>query len=426
MLSKRLWFFFAVFVLYATSIPFDFDVNTSNAAGRFDRISLNPFISPQTQEPVSITDSVQNVLLFVPFGALGVAALAGMRGFGFAKLLLITVSGALLSATVETVQLFLPSRIASVADLATNTTGTVLGAVAVLLVWPTTARTLRRLAAAGAIDRRTFYPMMVALGVVCIAAWEPFDVALDVGGSGRKVRDLILEPLRFSILKDEGIAILHYGLLTAAVCSWLDARRAPRPEVTGVWIVAIVALTLEGSQVVIDSRVPNLQDAAFRVAAVVLGAWGWTAWRRSHESQAWLIGLGVLTGLAAVMDGWSPFEIAAERRAVGWVPLVGYYRNNWFPAVSEAVEMMLLYLPLGFCLALYTGRAVGITLVLAVLTASPIEYFQGWFVERVPGVTDVGLAVLGGWLGAKLGGDGAQAFQAWIQQPRARVLARSS
>ena len=68
-------------------------------------------------------DAILNVLLFVPFGA-GLA-LAGVR-FRWAILVVI-----LLSACVETAQLFIPGRDTSLGDLATNTIG---GALAYTLV----------------------------------------------------------------------------------------------------------------------------------------------------------------------------------------------------------------------------------------------------------------------------------------------------
>jgi len=71
------------------------------------------------------SDLVMNVLMFVPFGF--VYQLTRPRGAppGWPR---VVILGAALSATIETVQLFSPTRYTSLLDLATNTAGAALGA----------------------------------------------------------------------------------------------------------------------------------------------------------------------------------------------------------------------------------------------------------------------------------------------------------
>jgi VanZ family protein len=65
-----------------------------------------------------------NVVLFVPFSLLGLLIWPSRRVLGW------TAAGALLSATIELVQLvFLPHRFATVSDVVANTTGALLGAL---------------------------------------------------------------------------------------------------------------------------------------------------------------------------------------------------------------------------------------------------------------------------------------------------------
>ena len=73
-------------------------------------------------------DLIVNALGYAPLGALAVLALhPHVRGA--AALALVTIAGVLLSGAIEALQTFLPSRIASWLDLATNSAGALLGAL---------------------------------------------------------------------------------------------------------------------------------------------------------------------------------------------------------------------------------------------------------------------------------------------------------
>lgn len=72
-------------------------------------------------------DLVTNVFAYLPLGFLWVPALQGHVRRGWAVLLTILL-GLMLSGLLETLQNFLPSRVASNVDLATNVLGTMLGA----------------------------------------------------------------------------------------------------------------------------------------------------------------------------------------------------------------------------------------------------------------------------------------------------------
>ena len=66
-------------------------------------------------------DFLRNILLFVPFGM--------ALGWGPMPLRKIVVAGALLTASVEIAQLFIPGRDSSLSDVVSNTLGTFLGAI---------------------------------------------------------------------------------------------------------------------------------------------------------------------------------------------------------------------------------------------------------------------------------------------------------
>lgn len=116
-------------VLIATLAPFNFTPND---------LSFQAIVHSFFSHPSSLNDLVENIILFLPFG-FGLAGLIRQKGFnGLGTVLIGAVVSSALSLTVETLQVFLPSRSSSVIDICTNTTGGFLGAIA-FLIWQATA-----------------------------------------------------------------------------------------------------------------------------------------------------------------------------------------------------------------------------------------------------------------------------------------------
>ena len=91
---------------------------------------LSPWAYLTAPVPRYVTrfDVAINVLAFVPFGAVGVLALHP-RWRGPLAVLLASGAGIALSALIEGLQTYLPTRVSSNIDLLTNSVGTVLGAL---------------------------------------------------------------------------------------------------------------------------------------------------------------------------------------------------------------------------------------------------------------------------------------------------------
>ena len=75
-----LWLIFCGFVVYGTTIPFDFSSGTLHA--KISAINWIPFIDRDEGGLASISDMVQNVILFLPFGVLATFRSSG--GWGWA------------------------------------------------------------------------------------------------------------------------------------------------------------------------------------------------------------------------------------------------------------------------------------------------------------------------------------------------------
>lgn len=343
---------------------------------------------------------------------LGVLARDPARRLGWQRILIVTALGAALSLAVETLQLFMANRVTSVADVVTNTIGTAIGAIAAERGIRLTRSWLRRLRAAGLIDEHAFYPMMVAAIVVCLSAWQPFDVTIEVGTLVSKIKLLQADLWQFTVPNDEGVGFVQFALFAAAICLWLVALRRPAPA-TRAWLVAsTLALGLEASQFLITSRMPGLQDMFVHIAGAAIGAGLWRSGVFRRRPYALLVVVSLAVGAGAAMQMLSPFTFASAHRPFRWLPFLGYYEHTSFETLSHVIELILICFPMGFCAArvLPPRRAVAWSIAIAAVLAVPIEYFQGWVIGRYPDVTDIIFSGVGAWLGAWAGGFGPVAF----------------
>jgi glycopeptide antibiotics resistance protein len=390
---------YALFVLYGCTIPFRFAGGVEQAADKFHHVPLSVWIDPETGRRPSIPDTVQNVLLFVPFGALGL--LAGRRR-GLSRVLIVTGLGACLSVVVEAVQLFTTDRVTSVNDVATNTVGTLAGATAAVAARTAAAGVFSRLQRAGWTGVPELYPASVLATLIVVTFWQPFDVTLDVSTVVGKVRALVADPLQFTGLRDEGLIFLVAALFSMSVAAYLRAIGSLRPALGGIVVGAVACMFLESIQLFITSRMPGLWDAGVGVAGSLAGVTLWNVRAsRAANGLRWGV-LALVTATAAACVMLSPFQFSSTYHSFGWFPFHGYYVRTTFEALSHVIEQLVLYFPLGFLVA-YPGRPtaglVRRALVATLAIAGPIEYLQGWVDGRYPDVTDVGIALLGAALG---------------------------
>ncbi|VWC37018.1 VanZ family protein [Burkholderia lata] len=139
-LARQAFAAYAALIVYASLYPFEGWV--SLGIGPFD------YLFAPMQRYVTAFDVVTNVLGYLPFGALAVLALHP-RWRGVAATLIAAGLGVLLSGSMEALQTYLPTRVASNLDLAANALGALLGAA---LVAPATGALLDR----GALRRLRF------------------------------------------------------------------------------------------------------------------------------------------------------------------------------------------------------------------------------------------------------------------------------
>jgi glycopeptide antibiotics resistance protein len=421
-LNTALWILFALFIVYGTTIPFNFSSTPGWAAQKLAHVPLNPFVAADTGRRISIPDFVQNVLLFLPFGVLGALRLRSPSRSRLTTLVVVCGLGAALSLGIEALQLLTVDRTSSTSDIMANTLGALLGVIGAQLGENAWGLAWKTLSLTGVLEQPSSYAALVAAIVLCAAAWQPFDATLEVGSIAPRLRALMSDPWQAGPLTDEGIAAVQYALFAWVTSNLFVEMRLRRSVLAVATIGVLAAFGLEASQIIIGSRMPSVEDASVRAAAVIAGLALWRATRGWHRPGIWFAALVVGVAVGAAMQMLTPFEVSPAYHSFGWFPFFGYYEHTTFEAVSHVFEILLLYFPLGFCACQVIRSRAHATVVSVALTlaiAGPVEYAQGWFVGRYPDVTDVALSVVAVIFGVLAGSYGASLIAARV--PAGRV-----
>ena len=122
----------------------------------------------------------------------------------------------------------------------------------------------------------------------------------------------------------------------------------------------------------------------------------------------------IATGISAAIFSLSPFQLAAQEKTMNRFPFLSYYERIIFIALSNFIESMLIFFPMGFALQYFNNsrQTYLAILFLTLLISFPLEYSQQWIVGRYPDITDVLGALVGALAGAMVCHSGWGGIQA--------------
>lgn len=238
----------ALFILYGSSGPW---------AGEVSRAAELPGIS--------LPDIAQNLLLYVPFGLLGVWALRGVRLRPRALFLSLTALGLAYSAVMELLQMLLADRIASPLDVVANVAGTIIGALLAAPVEQAGVMATGQIRRTGLFSTPASYVLVVLLATIVMAAWYPFDITLDISTLSERTlalrRDPWLRPVASELWMQGG----QYCLL-AAITVFCLPKLAKWAAPLAIVFAGVVAVVVDLGQLGMGSQPIGL--AAFAAQAV--------------------------------------------------------------------------------------------------------------------------------------------------------------
>jgi glycopeptide antibiotics resistance protein len=390
----------AAFIVYGTTIPFRFLANRRLVVARWHRMTWNPLFPMADGRRIRIPDAAQNILLFVPFGIFAAGALP--RGTSSRRRVIVaTAAGTALSVGVEGLQLMDVGRTASFGDVVCNTCGAALGAFASPPVLEALARSVRRLKQLGALDAPTTFPVLIGVALVCLAAWAPFDVTLDVGIGLRKLAALGRDPWQADGPAREAAQLLRFVVLTLLTASWLKDLGIRRPHAVAMSACGLLAAFLELSQILIESRMPGLADVSMNLAGVAAGGLLFQFLGGAPSLDLWVVPFAAAIWLTAAVPMLSPTRSSTTSQPF-WALWFEYPRyTRFFP--RHIFDLFVLCFPLGFVLAITVKRAARLYLVAiaaAVVCGGLLAVLARSMRAGNPTILDVAIVVLGSIAGA--------------------------
>jgi glycopeptide antibiotics resistance protein len=369
---------------------------------------LQPVVSGR-----DFVDAVRNVVLFAGWGAVWVAT--APPGAGMPMLRNAVITGAALSALVETVQFFSDARHASVLDVLSNTAGAVGGAVVVVII-VVFARVGR--------GRRSFVGIpaaLIAVPYACVVLLEAFGSQFRQERLPRMAGGPITRLLAAIDWIDPGsiAAVPWFDLVLFApagallVAMLFEFRRGYRAAALAVAVLGSFAMIAAEFARGAAGYVIAWGPAVAHAAGLALGGWAaalalpslTVRLRGAQRPRAFLAAYGVL--LAAWF--WRPFypefalaDVTRKLTLARFIPLHAYLeRVDLFTAIDVLISF-LLFLPVGALLAVWPLRVQGALrgLLPGLYLAALVEVAQIALAGRWFDITDMlvhAAAVALGW-----------------------------
>lgn len=425
---------FVAFAVYGSLVPLNFQpLPLAEAWTRFRDI---PFLHLSI---ASRADWVANIVLFVPIGYCGLAALtcdrASKRRAGL--LATLVIAGCVsLSVALEFTQVWFPPRTVSQNDIVAESLGSIFGVLLWLGVGGMSTAWLRSFTESRGPRERLDWLLQAYLVGICLYSLFPLDVTIAPGELWQKYKEGKLQAVPFAGFRMNGaglfeaasaiILFLPIGMFAATAL--LPPRHRPR-SFGQSWLIGMgIATAIELAQVFVYSRFSDTTHLIYAAIGVAVGA----SWRRrqatrsgqnrplsafSRPCQA-AMWLGAAVGYSALLAVFFllPFQTITDPNVINerWqgffgVPLTTLYWGSEFNAVTQVLRKGLLFAPLGVAtvrLADLIGSSkcahvmvsFGSTISIFVL-AFGIEFGQIWRDTTTANFTDVMLCTFGALAG---------------------------
>jgi glycopeptide antibiotics resistance protein len=396
---------YVVILLLATLTPFTYNSDPGEVAMRFAR-AFKPYVGG-----MDVIDGARNVVLFAGWGTVWALTAAGNAT---RVTLNATWTGALISISVEAMQLLASNRKSSILDVTTNTAGSFLGALGlILLIF--LARERR-----GARSFVGIPTMLFAASYTAATFFEAFSplfrqsvVSGAYGGPFERLRIALAaipaQPLLDVTWSDLLIFTPAGAFLVAALNeAGLSYRAAMWRTIGGGWLLMVMAELLHGG---LGQQV-DLGSILLHGIAYTIGAWAAATYlpalTTALRGRTRVLALLAVYVVFLMTWNWRPLlpevtfaGIAAKFSSDWWQPLAGLSLRNDFFTVVDVCNQFLLYLPFGALLAVWPLRHKGWLAgpLPAIWTALVLETGQIFILGRMLDVTDFLIMACGASIG---------------------------
>ncbi len=326
--------------------------------------------------PSSYGDLIANLLLYVPFGFFGTWALRAEKS---TQLLVVILAGLLLCTGIELAQFYDAGRVTNMSDVYLNTSGTVLGVIAAVLLRSWSSHPVPKDIATQPI------PVMLLVAMLGYHLF-PYVPTIDLHKYWHSLRPLIVTP---SLSPGD---ILRYTALWLTTC-WLVGKIVGfnRSRVLSPLLMTFVF----ACKIVIESLVlslPELLGAGFALALwLVVGG---------RQVGSTRLAAAMLSG-SIVVGRLESFHFESTARDFGWLPFRSFMDGSLSVNTATFLEKFFLYGSL-----IWLSTKAGLPLRLATLAVALVLFITSVAEVYLPGrsaeITDAVMALMIGLIMAPM------------------------
>jgi VanZ family protein len=319
-----------------------------------------------------LRDVVLNIAIYVPAGLTGHLA---FRKFGrmWLSLTAPVVICTIVSASIEMIQLFVPSRNTSCLDLVTNAFGSLLGVILAASLEEVIEIRSARLGALS--NRRKPADRSALVMLVCWVAWLWFPLIPIFGRTILRQKLALFHAAPWNGVQFASAAMVWFAAGTLFLASSIRPAR---------WLPLIASLLVAG-QLFISGEQPSPSELAGALAGAILWILFWPKrkiWRDGYRRvQAWAFVLIVL------VRGLVPFSFSSAVNTFLWIPFDGFLETEWQNGVRLVLEKFFWY-GLAFWLLKKSGMRPWIAAILVSIVLLSIEIAQTHLPGRTSEITD--------------------------------------
>lgn len=404
-------------LFYASLMPFDFSIGP-HIDYQLKHILRGWPIHPHAR--ISGSDVLSNLLLYAPLGWLIAARCRFHRRQGLPSLVIAAGICAMISALVESIQIFTISRVASGADWILNTIsgtmGALLGASWGPELWIGSTQWLK----SSWESRPANIATLIFMSLLAADAWSPFLPTLLLKQVWRGIQRSIFNPEIGFFAHPWHWWIVTRVMVYAGLTLLLAGWKREKPGLKELVIAAVVAADFT---VILEFLKPLFVSRAINTANVLAS---WAGCILAIPLARLLNGrldtnkkLGTAIGgifLYLVYICWTPFNFTWDvdrifkviRSPVQLLPLYDYAMGATLNQVRLFVQSVSLISILIYLLRLRLGwqertrRGIFFAAVFSALIGAGLEFGQIFLPTRTASMTDVYCFAMGGCLGAWL------------------------
>jgi len=349
-------------IVYGSLYPFNFEftnIQMNISKGLFNFNILKS----------SFSDSISNIILFIPYGFLLFNILAKQIK---AKVTIVLLISFVFAYFVQILQLLTPERVPSGADAVLNTIGAFIGILLTYLTFPKSPY----------IDKirntKAIVPLVLTVSLILLNL-APFMPAIDFYAFKKSIKALIYSPSfdMFWVLKNT----------TLWLVSFLFLRQACFPK-QSTHFLCFMVMTVLMTKLFIQGGGLNYNHLLGGVIALFI----WHSYKEYLTPRL----LSVLLIAMLLGLGLHPFEFSAEISSFHWLPFEGGLNGNILINIIALIKKTVLYISLIYMLYLGTNSLLKASIISASLVFVS-EYLQIFFTNSVAEITDAILVLLSGY-----------------------------